>query len=114
MRHSSLPFASPSSECWTQTTGTSASRAFSTSALTFATTVWRPGEPSTTPFCTSTTRSAVLGRFSSVVIRGFSQKSAGRCCGQCLVPLPRGGEHSLRERRHVRADPHEQHLRHGN
>jgi hypothetical protein len=35
---------------------------------TFATTASRLGVPATTPFCTSTTRSAVFGRFSSVVM----------------------------------------------
>src|SRR5260370_10843005 len=68
IRHSSLPFVSPSSECCTQITGTCSPRAFSTRLPMFATTESRPGAPSTTPFCTSTTRSAVLGRFSSVVM----------------------------------------------
>ena len=43
-------------------------RAFSTRLPMFATTASRSGAPSTTPFCTSTTRSAVFGRFSSVVM----------------------------------------------
>src|SRR5260370_25239124 len=68
IRHSSLPFVSPSSECCTQITGTCSPRAFSTRLPMFATTESRPGAPSTTPFCTSTTRSAVFGRLSSVVM----------------------------------------------
>src|SRR3954469_12889477 len=70
IRHGSLPRASPSSSlCWTQTTGTSSRRAFSTSAPTFATTASRSCAPPTTPFWTSTTSRAVFGRFSSVLIR---------------------------------------------
>src|SRR6478672_6626683 len=67
IRQTSLPLASSSLACWTQTTGTRSRRALSTRLPTFATTASRSKAPSTTPFCTSTTRSAVFGRFSSVV-----------------------------------------------
>src|SRR3954468_16916071 len=65
--HSSLSRGSPSSLCCTQTTGTLAARALSTSVATLATSASRPGAPPTTPFCTSTTSRAVLVRLSSVV-----------------------------------------------
>src|ERR1700730_183361 len=68
IRQLSLPLASCSSECWTQTTGTRSRRAFSTRLPTFATTLSRACAPSTTPFCTSMTRRAVFGRFSSVLM----------------------------------------------
>ena len=68
IRQSSLPRASSSSECCTQTTGTCSRRALSTRRPMFATTASRSCAPATTPFCTSTTRSAVFGRFSSVVM----------------------------------------------
>src|SRR5262249_22941840 len=68
MRHGSVPCSRCSLLCWTQTTGTSALRAFSTRSDTFATTVSRSCPSATTPVCTSTTSSAVLGRFSSVAM----------------------------------------------
>src|SRR4051794_9199243 len=68
IRQSSLPLTRCSLECCTQTTGTCSRRAFSTRLPTFATTSSRPGAPSTTPRCTSTTSSAVFGRSASVVI----------------------------------------------
>ena len=76
--HRALPVGRPSSVCWTQTTGTCSCRAFSTRLPTLATVVSRSWAPSTTPFWTSTTRSAVFGRFSSVVI--VSPDSRGLLC----------------------------------
>src|SRR5262249_24100288 len=66
--HCSLPCARLSLECCTQTTGTSAARAFSTTVPTFATTVSRSYASPTTPFWTSITSSGGFGRFSSVVM----------------------------------------------
>src|SRR6187399_1263130 len=65
---SSLPLTICPPESWTQTTGTPPWRAFSTRLPMLATTAARSWAPSTTPFWTSTTRTAVFGRFSSVVI----------------------------------------------
>ena len=62
----SLPCSSCSSECWTQTTGTPSSRALSTRVPMSAMTGRDVGS-STTPFWTSITRRAVLGRSDSVV-----------------------------------------------
>ena len=64
---SSLP-ARSSPSCCTQTTGTCSRRALSTRLPTLATTASRSCAPPTTPFCTSMTSSAVLGRPSSVVM----------------------------------------------
>ena len=52
----------------TQTTGAWAAPALSTSRPMLATTGSRPGDPATTLVCTSTTSSAVFGRFGSVVM----------------------------------------------
>src|SRR3954454_17898929 len=65
---SSLPRTRYSLECCTHTTGTFAVRALSTRVATLATTASRAWAPSTTPFWTSMTRSAVFGRLSSVVM----------------------------------------------
>src|SRR3954470_15521264 len=59
-----------SSLCCTHTTGTSSRRARSTRVETLATTASRSCAPPTTPFWTSTTSSAVFGRFSSVAMAG--------------------------------------------
>ena len=55
--------------CCTQITGTSSARALSTRVLMLPITSSRWWAPATTPFCTSITRRAVLGRFDKLVIR---------------------------------------------
>src|SRR4029079_53054 len=74
---SSLPRARPSSECCTQTTGTRSARAFGTSLARFETTESRSWLPRTTPFWTSMTRSAVLGRFCKVVMPHGYRRACG-------------------------------------
>ena len=88
---SSLPGARCSLECWTHTTGTSACRARSTSVETFATTVSRSCVPPTTPFCTSITRSAVSGRFSSVAMAPMLTTARRRVQPGCRRPTAARG-----------------------
>src|SRR5207253_2898503 len=108
----SLPLASPSSECWTQTTGTRSRRAFSTRLPTLATTASRSWFPATTPCCTSMTRSAVFGRFASVVM-AVPSPSSSRLCAAKLdwnCPSP-GAVASGRRHRPPGAGPRRRQLR---
>src|SRR3954469_17783429 len=73
----SLPCSRLSLECCTQTTGTSAERAFSTTVPMFATTLSRSYASLTTPFCTSITSRSVFGRFWNVVMASPWLSNAG-------------------------------------
>src|SRR4051812_16482701 len=66
--HSCEPFSSSASLCCTQTTGTPSDRALLTSVLMLLMTLSRATAPATTPFCTSITTSAALGRSVKVVM----------------------------------------------
>ena len=68
---SPTPFGRSSSECCTQMTGTSSARALPIRVLMLAITSSRLWAPATTPFWTSMTSSAGLGRSESVVMGNF-------------------------------------------
>ena len=90
-----------SSACWTQTTGTSSRRALSTRLDTFATTASRSCARSTALTCTSTTSSAVFGRFASVAMAARTLDLEDELVGG------RRGHHVVLERRDAHAEqPH--------